>query len=169
MRMMLHIHDLYWTSMSISQLIQDNYIRADMPDPIQEPELFHLVNRYQRHTCRPHLCGGPAPSGMVCRKGFPFPISHITKPDATGLRYIYCRPNAASQWLSPYNPILLLAWRAHINVQYICGSGIYKYITKYVSKLPPSVLYRLDTAEGHLAGRVLGSLEATMNILGEYI
>src|SRR5262249_10307640 len=40
-RSMTHVHDLYWTTKTIPQLIRENYIRADIPDPLLEPELYH--------------------------------------------------------------------------------------------------------------------------------
>jgi len=49
-------------SKSISELIDSNIIRADMPDPNLEPELYELVKKHQIHTCDSR-CGGPAPNG----------------------------------------------------------------------------------------------------------
>jgi len=69
MRMMLHVHDLYWTSMSISQLIEVHYVRADIPDPFLEPELYFLPTTLMQTkfmwwstTCRNDML-----------KGFPLP------------------------------------------------------------------------------------------------
>jgi hypothetical protein len=125
-RQMLHVHDLLWTTSTITMLIAINFIRADIPDPENESELYELVIKYQIHKCNARYCGGPPPPGMTCRKGFPFPISQSTYPDPSGLRYIYRRPCPRSQYVSPYNALFLLAWQAHINVQYVCGNGIYR-------------------------------------------
>ena len=57
-------------SKSISELIDSNIIRADMPDPNLEPELYELVKKHQIHTCDSQ-CGGLVPNGSRCKKGFP--------------------------------------------------------------------------------------------------
>ena len=77
LRQAIHSHMLMWTSKSIPQLINENYIRADMPDPILEPELYHLVKSHQMHTCRPELCGRSMTDADLpsCRKGFPYPLA----------------------------------------------------------------------------------------------
>src|SRR5687768_13176885 len=45
----IHTHGFAYTEKSISELISQNTIRADMPDPMLEPELYHLVLKYQIH------------------------------------------------------------------------------------------------------------------------
>jgi len=42
-----------------------------MPDPDNEPELHAKVCMHQIHTCQNRHCGGPAPSGEQCKRGFP--------------------------------------------------------------------------------------------------
>ena len=46
-------------------------IHATMPDPDNEPELHAKVCMHQIHTCQNRHCGGPAPSGEQCKRGFP--------------------------------------------------------------------------------------------------
>ncbi|RIA82607.1 hypothetical protein C1645_835074 [Glomus cerebriforme] len=48
-----HTYECLWTTKSINDMIKDNVIRADLPDPEKEPE-----------------CGGLASPGEVCKKGF---------------------------------------------------------------------------------------------------
>ena len=61
-------------------MINENLIRTDLPDPITEPELYEKVKTNQIHTCS-SKCGGPAPLGHTCKKGFPRPFSPITYYD----------------------------------------------------------------------------------------
>ena len=57
-----HTHTCLWSTYSIEQMIHNNVIRSDMPDPNYEPELFKHVQAHQIHTCD-YRCGGPAPEG----------------------------------------------------------------------------------------------------------
>ena len=58
----IHTHGIAYLSKSIPELIDSNVIRADLPDPNLEPELYELVKKHQIHTCDSR-CGGPAPDG----------------------------------------------------------------------------------------------------------
>ena len=58
-------------------MIAENLIRADLPDPITEPNLYAKVMANQIHTCN-SKCGGPAAPGHVCKKNFLRPFSSIT-------------------------------------------------------------------------------------------
>jgi Helitron helicase-like domain at N-terminus len=81
LRQAIHTHMLLWIERSMPELIQNNYIRADIPDPIKEKELYDLVITHQIHTYQLHLCGKPPGHNNVnnpCVKGFPQPLSPIT-------------------------------------------------------------------------------------------
>jgi Helitron helicase-like domain at N-terminus len=67
----IHTHGVAWVEKSIEELINLNVIRADVPDPEHEPELYELVMKYQIHQCRPEKCNGPCVPGERCSKGFP--------------------------------------------------------------------------------------------------
>lgn len=45
----IHTHGFAYTSVKIQELIEKNTIRANLPDPNQEPELYPLVAAYQVH------------------------------------------------------------------------------------------------------------------------
>jgi len=62
-----HIHRCLWTTKSISDMINDNVIRADLPNPETESELYTLVKTHQIHTCDSR-CDGPAILGETCKK-----------------------------------------------------------------------------------------------------
>src|SRR5205823_1884872 len=71
-----HTHGIYWVSKTIEQMITENIIRSDLPNPITEPELYEKVKANQIHTCN-SKCGGPAALGHVCKKNFPRPFSPV--------------------------------------------------------------------------------------------
>ena len=52
-----HTHTCLWSTYSIEQMIRNNVVRSDMPDPNHEPELFKQVQAHQIHTCN-YRCGG---------------------------------------------------------------------------------------------------------------
>ena len=43
LRQAIHSHMLLWVEKNIADLIKEDYIRADLPDPWKEPELYELV------------------------------------------------------------------------------------------------------------------------------
>ncbi|GBC40545.2 PIF1-like helicase domain-containing protein [Rhizophagus irregularis DAOM 181602=DAOM 197198] len=124
----IHTHGIAYLSKSISELIDSNVIRADMPDPNSEPELYELVKKHQIHTCDSR-CGGSAPSGSRCKKGFPQPYSDTTHEDPNSLRYIYRRTKEEDLYVIPYHAPTLFLWNGHINFQYVTTHQFAKYMT----------------------------------------
>lgn len=59
-------------------LINLNVIRADVPDPEHEPELYDLIMKYQIHHYHPEKYNGPYVFGERCSKGFPQPLLERT-------------------------------------------------------------------------------------------
>ena len=167
-----HVHGCYWTTKSIDYMIQNNIIRSDLPDPQQEPELYQKVSTYQIHRCDPFKCGGPAPPGEQCKKGFPWQFSDTTHIDENSCRYIYKCTKPSDQWIVPYHPETLLIWNAHMNIQYVTSKGFARYMTKYMAKTEPSHVFNItenDKFKEHIIARRLGAMEAMFLILGETI
>ena len=98
-----HTHGVYWTSKGINQMINENLIRSDVPDPITEPELYAKVMANQIHTCSPRKCGGPAAPGHVCKKHFPHQFSPTTYFNHETQRYVYRCIKPEDQWVVPYH------------------------------------------------------------------
>src|SRR5271154_1569708 len=166
-----HTHGVYWTTKSIEEMINNNTIRSDIPDPNLESELYHLVMTYQIHTCNAK-CGGQAPTEERCKKGFPRPYSPRTYYDNESFRYTYRCINQYDRWVVPYHAPTLLIWKAHMNAQYVTDKGLAKYINKYIAKTEPSHLF--NVREGNLFheyvhARRLGSMELMFLLLGERI
>ena len=75
-----YTHSIYWVTKTIEQMIAENIIRFDLPNPDIEPELYAKVKANQIHTCN-LKCEGPAASGHTCKKGFSRPFSLTTYYD----------------------------------------------------------------------------------------
>jgi PIF1-like helicase/Helitron helicase-like domain at N-terminus len=167
-----HTHTILWVEKSIPEMIEENLIRSDLPDPNTEPELYQLVLSHQIHTCSPGKCGGPAPPGQVCKKKFPRPYSPITYYDAEQSRYVYRCVNERDRWVVPYHAPTLLIWNAHMNIQYVSSKNLGKYLTKYVVKSEPTHVFNIsegDKYREHIVARRLSSMECMFLLLGETI
>lgn len=94
--------------------------------------------------------------------------------DRNGFRY-------TNQWVSEYNPGLLLCMHTHINVQITIGFASFKYMFQYLSKTFDNVVVTLrqqlfgtdptprnphDETERFLNARCIGSMEAVHHIMG---
>ncbi|GBB87368.1 hypothetical protein RclHR1_13810001 [Rhizophagus clarus] len=166
-----HTHGVYWVSKSIEQMIAENIIRSDLPDPITESELYAKVKANQIHTCSIKCGGQPAP-GHTCKKGFPRSFSPYTYYDNDTHRYIYKCIKPEDQWVVPYHPQTLIIWDAHMNIQYVSSRGLARYLSKYISKSEPCHIFNVkegDKFREHIIARRLGSMELLFLILGETI
>jgi Cdc6-like AAA superfamily ATPase len=164
----IHTHGIAYLSKSIPELIDSNVIRADMPDPNLEPELYELVKKHQIHTCDSR-CKGPAPPGSRCKKGFPQPYSNTTHEDSNSLRYVYRRTKEEDLYVIPYHAPTLLLWNGHVNFQYVTSKQFAKYMTKYVTKSEPNEYFDIrepDAFRKHVLARRLGSMELMILLLG---
>ena len=167
-----HTHSILWVEKNIDEMIADNIIRSDLPNPEQEPELYQLVLSHQIHTCRPSKCGGPMPSGQMCKKNFPRPYSLYTYYKADENRYIYRCISEKDRWVVPYHAPTLLIWNAHMNIQYVSSWGLARYLSKYVVKSEPSYVFNVsegDKYREHVVARRLSSVECMFLLLNETI
>src|SRR6185437_11719560 len=165
----IHTHGIAYLDRSIPNLINDNVIRADLPDPQTEPVLYELVRAHQIHRCCPNRCGGPPLPGDQCRKKFPAPLSDHTYYNPTLLRYTYRRTKEADRWVVPYHAPTLLLWQGHCNFQYVSSKSFAKYMTKYITKPETSDLFKLsehDTYRSHILARRLGAMELMILLIG---
>jgi len=168
----VHLHGCLWNTMSVCEMINNNIIRCDLPDPDEESELYAKVMAHQIHTCNPTKCGGPPLSGEQCRKGFPRKYSPITYEDPETRRFIYRCVREQDQYVVPYHAPTLLAWDAHMNIQYVSSRGFARYMTKYIAKTEPSHIFNIregDRFYQHITARRMSSMEIMFMILGEPI
>jgi len=120
----------------------DKFIHAELPDPVTNPELFHLVTKNMLH--------GPCNEKSACwkkkkcSKKFPYAFNEETKLDEDD-QATYRRSNNGrvfvknefaytNQYVVPYNPYLLIRFGAHINIEKVSSTKAIKYLFKYVFK-----------------------------------
>lgn len=126
----------------------DKVISAEIPKSSQK-ELYELVKTHMVHG----PCGHLNPSCVCmqkgkCKKDFPKSFIEETKENVNGYPLYRRRDNGTTitkringefvyvtnQFIVPYNPFLLLYFRAHINVEICSSVRSIKYIHKYVYK-----------------------------------
>ncbi|XP_071713602.1 uncharacterized protein [Rutidosis leptorrhynchoides] len=155
-----HCHTLLWTH-SLSNSFEphdvDQYISAELPDPIRDPKAFKVVSEMMMHgPCGLVNKSAPciqdveiSPSGVfnkdnVCLKRFPKFFNEATYFDKDGFVH-YRRRNSGisvdkgicnldNGYVVPYNRALCLRFHAHINVEWCGWTMLIKYLFKYISK-----------------------------------
>jgi hypothetical protein len=152
----------------------DRFISAEIPDPLQCPELHQVVTQFMIHG----PCAGTDSPCMVdgaCEKHFPKLLQPRTvmMPNAYPLyrrRAMFTGQVRGStvtdEWVVPHNPYLLLRHRSHINVEVASHLILYKYVYKYCFKPPDNGAVCFNEIAAYIAGRVLSSAEAAWRILG---
>ena len=117
----------------------DKFIRAELPDPDSEPELFELVTKLMIHECSISRCMQDG----NCSKQFPKAFSNETSFNDKGIQYR--RPKNGpcfvkngntydNRHVVPYSPYLLYKYRSHINVEACMSVSSIKYLFKYIHK-----------------------------------
>jgi hypothetical protein len=142
-----HTHMLFWFAEESKLRTPedvDSVVRAEIPDPATEPDLYELVKAHMIHG----PCGDLHPECVcmkdgVCSKGFPkeFRDNSFLSDTAYPLymrrdngRTLQVRRIKLDNWVVPYNPWLLLKFGSHINVEICSSVKSIKYIFKYVFK-----------------------------------
>uniref|UniRef100_A0A383WI43 Helitron helicase-like domain-containing protein n=1 Tax=Tetradesmus obliquus TaxID=3088 RepID=A0A383WI43_TETOB len=120
----------------------DCFVSAEMPDPMQQPELHAVVTKHMLHgPCGTACPDCPCMVDGVCSKGFPKDLREETCDAVDG--YPLYRRRAGAQftrsgltfdnsWVVPYNPWLSLKYCCHINVEVCTSISAVKYLYKYV-------------------------------------
>ena len=152
-----HVHLLVWVEDKLRLDEVDKAIRAELPDPTEDPELFKIVT-----TCMVHgPCGtddgfykGCLDKGK-CEKGYPKPFTKETQTATDGYPMYRRRKKEdggheakiwigkgqhrktftlTNQWIVPYNPSLSRFFKTHINVELCNSIKAIKYVCKYINK-----------------------------------
>ena len=157
-----HVHCVLWikdapvigknSSDEITTYIE-NVCTSEKPDADSSPTLRNLVDQFQTHKCNKY-CTKTFKKGnrffKKCRFGFPRPVrSQLELNDVIDClavnrdskkrprKRIYNLARAKDEtYINDYNPALLLANQANVDVQYIghLGSRLPYYITDYMTK-----------------------------------
>ncbi|XP_057418906.1 uncharacterized protein LOC130713124 [Lotus japonicus] len=128
----------------------DKHVSAELPDPKVYPNLYKAVSSYMMHG----PCGVVDPKSVCmvdgkCSKHFPKKFQNCTTVDDDGYP-IYKRRRTGitilkkgvpldNGFVVPYNPVLLMRYQGHINVEYCNKSNAIKYLFKYINKGPDRV------------------------------
>lgn len=114
----------------------DEHISTILPDPTVDPELHRLYRstntyKHNRVTCRFHY---PRPPNAATR------LRTNTDPGSAAQFYVTKR-NECDQWVNAYNPTLIRAWQANMDIQMVGSEyGAAMYVCMYVSKSEPERL-----------------------------
>ena len=136
-------------------------ITCHIPDPETNPELYHLVTRYQMHKCSAYCLRTRKVKGVKgknmfirqCKFNFPRPeCSHAQlNPVDPSLRtrqriYSLSRGNSEVR-VNDYNPLILYLWRANVDIQFVAESSLALagYVSAYVTKAEKSNLQDIWT------------------------
>ena len=155
-----HVHMLLVLSEDDKLNNPDDYdcvVRAEIPDQIEEPELYAEVLGHMIHGPCGHLNRkSPCMKRGSCKRGYPKQFS-ATTIQGNDSYPIYRRrdndlhiqsdlnENASldNRWVVPFNPWLLKKYDCHINVEVCCSIKSVKYLYKYVYKGPDRVTFQV--------------------------
>jgi PIF1-like helicase/Helitron helicase-like domain at N-terminus/Helicase len=161
----------------------DEYIYAELPDRIKNPQLFEVITKHNLHYPCDQVRASCLDNSNICSKHFPKAICEETHRDEDGWVQ-YRRRNGVTfkkkyrgRWVTytnqhvvPYNPYLSMKYNCHINVEYVNSIHPIKYLFTYFYKGPPMASASLknpnDEVEKYLTGRYMTACEALWRILG---
>ena len=129
-------------------------ITCCIPEEDSNPELHHLVTKYQRHKCKNYCRRRKRVKGTYitqCRFGFPRPtcdsatLLSVDECMKLSHRKMYKLPRSPDIRINNYNPLLLLLWKANMDLQFVGEStlAIAHYVTGYVTKAEKSNMQEL--------------------------
>ena len=126
-----HVHSFWWIAgepnvdtiegrQQAPQFI-DQYISTKLPDQTREPELNRLVHTLQTHEHSPTCY---KQNRVNCTFDFPRPTSTETRirtntDPGSAARFYVTKRNESDKWINAYNPILLKAWQANMDIQMV--------------------------------------------------
>ncbi|GJV25506.1 DNA helicase [Tanacetum coccineum] len=161
-----HCHTLLWidsrnTLKDATQI--DEYISAEIPDPVQDTRGYKLVTELMMHgPCGPANLDASCMQNGPCNKHFPKHYNKQTYFDNnghtqyrrrdTGIHVMKGELRLDNCNIVPYNRALCLAFEAHINVEYCGWSMLIKYLFKYISKGPDRILAKISHSETSTSG-----------------
>jgi hypothetical protein len=158
-------------------------ISAEIPDPVNQSELYNLVKTHMIHgPCRIPNSSSPCIKDGKCSKYYPKKFQQATVVDQDGYP-VYRRrdhgytieKNGVSldnRDVVPHNRQLLLKYHAHINMEWCNQSNSIKYLFKYIHKgedratVILSTGNKYDEIQMYLDARYLSAGEASWRIFG---
>jgi len=191
-KVLAHVHRIEWQARGlphahvliilenkvISPRHIDEIVCAEVPCPRVNAALHAIVTRTNIHSpcdCSPASgCRTKSEDGSCFRK-FPKSMSDSTSTRGDGYPQYRRRGRYSTvvgdrivtdEWVVPYNPMLLLMFDCHINVEVAAHKRCFKYVYKYVFKSPDHATVCVDEINAFLSGRMLSASEAAWRLLG---
>jgi len=123
----------------------DKVISGEIPCSKQNPQLYNCVKDHMLHgPCGMSNKSSPCMKNGRCSRFFPKKFQEITVINQDGFVHYRRRDNGCNIvknditldncFVVPYNPMLLLKYQAHINVEWCNQSTSIKYLFKYINK-----------------------------------
>ncbi|XP_016195314.1 uncharacterized protein LOC107636308 [Arachis ipaensis] len=159
--------------------IMDEVISAELPDPIRFPKLYSVVTKYMIYgPCGKLRPSSPCMRNGGCSKFYPKKFVDATGFDKDGYP-IYRRRNMEitykingvdvdNRFVVPYNPLLLMKYRAPINLEFYNKSNVIKYLFKYINKGPDRItasIRNVQTQEHGGQDQLIFHLPGKQNLL----
>ncbi|CAN6580175.1 unnamed protein product [Malus baccata var. baccata] len=119
----------------------DQMVRAEIPIPNEEPELYGVVLRHMIHG----QCGIHNSRPPCMKRGRNDSYLVYRRRDNHNLVSLHqnARIMVDNRWVIPCNSWLLLIYDCHINVEICCSIKSVKYLYKYVYKGPDRVAFEV--------------------------
>ena len=142
----------------------DKYISAELPDQKKYPELHRLMCKHTMHgPCGVLNRKCPCMIDGNCHFHYPYYFYETTQRGKSSYPIYRRRDDGQkvkirkewldNRWVVPYNPILLMRYNYHINVE-VCNSiKCAKYLYKYVFKGHDRVCFSIDGAQANMEGQ----------------
>ena len=166
-----HAHILEWVTPGdkVRPDDIDKVISAEIPDPVQHPDMHKLVMTHMVHgPCGAFNNSLPCmKDGKKCCHKFPkdfvehteqgndsYPKYRRRDPENggfVGTKTIHQYGRKVTQevdnrWIVPYSPFLLAKFQCHINVEICSSIKSIKYVTKYITKGSDQAVFSLQRA-----------------------
>jgi hypothetical protein len=133
-----HVHLLIILDTSITTPSQvDQFVSAEIPDPTLHPVLHQLCTEFQIHSPCDLDDQSGCRNGKPCKRHFPKDMSRATvivsnafpKYRRRGLHFCDINGRKVSDdWVVPYNPVLTMRYRCHINCEIASSIKSFKYV-----------------------------------------
>lgn len=185
-----HSHNLIWLVNKLQPAQIDEVISAELPNPVEDPELYAVVTKNMIHgPCGNLNSNSPCMKDKKCTKKYPrnfitetqtgndgYPVYRRRAPKdgghTTKLKIRNTEIEIDNRWIVPYSPFLSKMFQAHINVEYCNSVKSIKYVCKYVNKGSDMAVYGIgneksnDEVMQYQLGRYVNSNEAVWRIFG---
>jgi len=166
----------------------DKFISAELPDPVKYPVLHKLVCKHMMHgPCGTLNRNCPCMVDGECRFRYPRQFCDTTQQGKDSYPIYRRRDNGQSvkvrgenfldnRWVVPYNPMLLMKYNCHINVEVCCSIQSIKYLYKYIYRghdcvsvsVDPSYTHaqKIDEIKQYRNARCITAIEAMYRLYG---